>query len=225
MKNLHIHLVYLAIIGFLTYQYWTKAQALEEAVRSIEMFDKLLKANDLAVSSSLRMELDNYKEIFHSYQSGYINEVSNKIKYSSSTIDKISEWLEKQRTDFIQIAGGFDKNNTDVLAKRLETNPSKQFFTESKIHEFCDSLAHFQKVIESVNDSVTLKELQKRYLILELLHDSSYWMNLKNLTSAETLTQLSVLQNKVQLDKVSFIRYNLYSFTVRDIRFDRNCLG
>ncbi len=43
MKNLRIHVIYLAIIGFWVYQYWTKTQALNEAVGSIEQFDRLLK--------------------------------------------------------------------------------------------------------------------------------------------------------------------------------------
>ena len=108
MTNLRIHLVYLAIIGFLVFQYWAKSQALEAAVGSIEQFDKLLKADDMVASHGLKMELYTYEKIFKAYPSEFMNSISKRIKYSTTTIDKISEWLEKQRNDFIQIAGGFD---------------------------------------------------------------------------------------------------------------------
>lgn len=64
------------------------------------------------------------------------------------------------------------------------------------------------------------KELRERYFILKLLQNTHYWEKLRNLTAAEALVQLSALQNKMLLDKISFLFYNLYSFTVEDIKFD-----
>ena len=64
MKNARIHFIYLAIIGFLAYQYWTKAQALNEAVGSIEQFDKLIKTDTRLLNSLLDREID-YAE--HNY--------------------------------------------------------------------------------------------------------------------------------------------------------------
>ena len=49
MKNGRIHLIYLAIIGFLAYQYWTKTEALHHATESIEQLDRLLERNNDAV--------------------------------------------------------------------------------------------------------------------------------------------------------------------------------
>lgn len=220
MTHLRIHLFYLALLGFLAYQYWTKTQALTEAVSSVEQFDKLLRANDLATSWGLKMELNNYDHIFKAYRNEYTIALSEKVKNTTSVSDKISQWLDSQREGYIQLAGGFDKNNPDILVKHLETTPSSQFFTQNKISEIRDSLTHFQNLIENVSDSKSLKELHEQYFILKLLQDTHYWEKLRNLTAAEALVQLSALQNKMTLDKMSFLFRTLYSVTFEDIKFD-----
>ena len=220
MIHLRIHLIYIAIIGFLAYQYWTKTEALDNAVQSIEHFDKLFKANEMAVSWGLNLELNNYNKIFEAYRTSYMTAISKKVKNATFISDGLSQWLEKQRTEFIEKAGGFDKKKNGVLVKRLDTQTSKQFFTDYRICEFRDSLIRFHSVILNVSDSKILEELKGEYFTLKLLQDENYWQSLRKLTAAEALVQFAALQNQMTLDKMSYIFSNLYSFSVEDIRFD-----
>ena len=55
MTYLRIHLIYLAIIGFLGFQYWTKTEALHHATESIEQLDRLLERNNVVVENNAKM--------------------------------------------------------------------------------------------------------------------------------------------------------------------------
>ena len=53
MTHLRIHLIYLVLIGFLAYQYWTKTEALHHATESIEQLDRLLERNNQTASQPI----------------------------------------------------------------------------------------------------------------------------------------------------------------------------
>ena len=64
MKNARIHLIYLAIIGFLAYQYWTKAQALNDIINIVEEQGHLLQTNNEVVINASRMLFDRIRPAF-----------------------------------------------------------------------------------------------------------------------------------------------------------------
>lgn len=96
MTHLRIHLVYLALFGFLAYLYWTKTQALNEAVGSIEQFDKLLKTNIEVVGFESNRLLNELRVVSIAYPNtlnlSYFKKAQNVVSKESS----ISNWLNTQ---------------------------------------------------------------------------------------------------------------------------------
>ena len=133
MKNARIHLIYLTIIGFWAYQYWTKAQALNEAVGSIEQFDKLLKRNNEVVDKTATMIYYKIEKDAYSYPSPTNKAFFEKTKNFKSVSSSLNTWFEKLKTEFINVSGGFDKTDSTLLANRFSTKTSRQFFSEQKI--------------------------------------------------------------------------------------------
>ncbi len=175
MTHLRIHLISIAIIGFLAYQYWTKSQALEEAVRSIEMFDELLKFDNVIVEKSSMVIKHEIDKQFMAYPSpinkSFLDRAINVMLISNS----LKFWFEKQKIEFINISGGFNKKDSNLLNNRLSSKTSRQFFTDLKIKEIRDSLTHFQTFLAAINENYKLKELQNQYVSNKLLGDESYW--------------------------------------------------
>ena len=150
MKNARIHLIYLAIIGFWAYQYWTKAQALDEAVGSIEQFDKLFKADNEVIGKSSIMIKNEIDKQVKAYPSSTNMSFSEKAINILSVSSSMKFWLEKQVLEFTNLAGGFDKKDSSLLANRLSENASDQFFSNLKIKEIRDSLTRFQLFLNDV---------------------------------------------------------------------------
>ena len=212
MTHLRIHLIYLAIIGVLAYQYWTKTEALDNAVQSIEQMDKLLKINNDIVDSTLRLF---YKEI-EKEASGYPSSMDLMfLKLSKNAIvtaKPLIDWLESEKLKFINLSGGVDKTDSTVLANRLSTKPSTLLFSSQEIQEMRHHLTNFQGCINAVRDTFGIRKLQKQYLTLNLLENEAYWQRLKNCSAADALMQLTMIQNRIVLDKITYFRYIYNSF-------------
>jgi hypothetical protein len=211
MKNARIHLIYLAIIGFLTYQYWTKTQALDEAVGSIEQFDKLLKMNNEVVAKSSTMIKYAIDKQVHTYlnntNKSYLEKAQNLISASSM----MANWLEKQRTELINLAGGEDKKDSIHLAAHFNKRVSR-FYSGANIQEIRDSLIHFQVALNNVADSYRLKEFQKQFSTLSLTKNETYWQTFRNKSVSDALTQFTAIQNRIELDKIAFLNH-IFNYT------------
>jgi hypothetical protein len=219
MKNSRFHIVYLTIIGFLAFQYWTKSQALEEAVGSIEQFDKLLRRDNEVVektSTMLRYEIEKQVQSYPNKINMSFSEKAKKIMSGSSSINK---WLEKQKTDFIIFSGGFDKNDSKVLANRFSPKASNSFFLDQKINEIRDSLTQYQVYLDDISYKEKLQEMQKQYGSRNLISNDTFWQSLKNKTNADALAQLTFLQNQIILDKIPYLNYT-YNLVASDMVFD-----
>ena len=211
MKNARIHLIYLAIIGFLAYQYWTKTQALNEAVGSIEQFDKLLKINNEVVAKSSTMIKYAIDKQVYAYlnntNKSYLEKAQNLISASSM----MNNWLAKQRMELINLAGSEDNKDSIHLATHFNKAVS-EFYSSAKIQEIRDSLIHFQVALNNVADSHRLKEFQKQFSTLSLTKDEFYWQTFKNKSVSDALTQFTAIQNRIELDKVAFLNH-IFNYT------------
>ena len=207
MKNARIHLIYLAIIGFLAFQYWTKAQALNEAVSSIEQFDKLLISDNVVIEQSNRMVKNAIDKQVQAFQTLSNKSYSEKALNTMLVSAAMERWLEEQKLEFINFCGGVKENDVTKISNRFSTKQSKRFFSDNKIKAIRDSLTHFQDALNNVADSYRLKELQNYFKTLKLLKDNGYWQSLKKKTPADALAQLTTIQNQLGLDKLSFLNH------------------
>ena len=204
MKEYRFHFIYLAIIGFLTYQYWTKAQALEEAVRSIEGFDKVLQSdNDVINKASLMLKNEIDKQV-RAYSSpvnmSYSDFAINMLKVTSD----VKALLEKERMEFIDFSGCLDMKDSSKLENRLSSKESGQFFSEQKISDIRAYLTRIERQLNYPINNYNSR-LSESYIIPNLLKNEVYWQALKNKTSADAVAQFAFLQNQIELDKVPYL--------------------
>ncbi|MBL7813591.1 MAG: hypothetical protein JNL70_01205 [Saprospiraceae bacterium] len=210
MKNRHFHFIYLAIIGFLVFQVWAKSQALNEAVRSIEHFEKLLKA-DVDISNKMVVMIKNGidKNVL-AYVNEYNTAFGKKAIKSMEISRALMKWLDKQKEDFINQAGGFYKKDSLLINNRLSSRLSGRFFTDQKIQAIKDSLGLFQAAIFDVSEEWQLKDIEKKSEIEKLLKNEAYWQQLKNKTNSDVLAQFEALKNQINLDVSLYLNY-IYS--------------
>lgn len=221
MKNARIHLIYLTIIGFWAYQYWTKAQALNEAVGSIEQFDKLLKRNNEVVDKTATMIYYKIEKDAYSYPSPTNKAFFEKTKNFKSVSSSLNTWFEKLKTEFINVSGGFDKTDSTLLANRFSTKTSRQFFSEQKIKEIRDSLARFQDTLMDIAKQYRDEYLKNQYGTIKLLTNEVYWQSLNKLTDADALSRLTYIQNQLALDKIPYLNYVYSIVGYRGLIFDQ----
>jgi hypothetical protein len=207
MPHLRLHLVYLAVIGFLTYQYWAKTQALNNATQSIEQLDKLLTMNNVVIDRTTTQLFYDIEINVKAYPNTTNMVFLAKAKNVMSSAEGLNTWLENQKATLINMSGGLSNTDTTVLDKRLSTKPNRTFFSIQKIQETKDSLAYFQGVLSDISDSLALKNLQTRYPILILLNDSMYWQKWAVITAADAVAQLTAIQNRVLLSKIPCLNY------------------
>lgn len=203
MKNARIHLIYLTIIGFLTYQYWAKTQVLNEVVGSIEQFDTLLKQNNKNVQESAYQiigKIGSETQIYPNYTNiNFFNNNKTAFLKSQNMID----WLEKERKAFIDS----DKKDSSRLVDNILKRDGNRYFTDMKIKEFKDSLVSFQVVLGNVSDTFARKNLENKSFIKKLIDDEYYWKQLGKSSFSEILTQITSIQNRIGLDAFDFFNY------------------
>ena len=204
MTHLRIHLIYLVLIGFLAYQYWTKTEALHHATESIEQLDKLLKMDNAIVDKSASWIFREIEKQVRTYPSPINMSFLDKAKKATLASASINEWIESQKREIINANGGFDKKDSTVLTNRL----AKNTLSEQKVQQIRDSLTRFQHVLNDISDNRSLKEQQARYATLKLLTDSLYWQELKMGTVCEVIAQLTAIQNRIVMDEIPYLNYN-----------------
>jgi hypothetical protein len=207
MKNGRIHLVYIAIIGFLAYQYWAKSEAFDNATQSIEQFDRQLRRNNEVVEKSSTMiknEIDKQVKAYANPINLSFSEKAINIMVVSSSIE---HWLDKQQLDFIKLSGGINGDQLFSLTNRLSSSASRSFFSNQKIQEIRDSLTHFQVYLDDITDKKRLEEMREKYGSSQLLKNDAYWQSLKNKTNADAMAQLTCIKNQIELDKVPYLNY------------------
>ncbi len=205
MKNLRFHLIYLVLIGFLTYQYWKKTQALAAAVGSIDMFDKVLKINSEVVEKASMMIQNEINKQVNSFPNSvnvsYLAFAQNMMKVTSD----VKFLFEKQKKEFIVLSGDFEKKGNSALVNRLSSKTSGQFFSEQKINEIREYLTRFERQLNYSINNNNNPSLRESYIIPKLLKNEAYWKTLKDKTSIVAVAQLTLLQNQIELDKVPYL--------------------
>lgn len=181
MKNLWLHGIYLAVIGVLGFQLWSKAEGTRLA---FEQVGKVLKSNSS----------------FFDYYSKYLFQDiekqtdTNPLKYKNYHLNG------KQLTESSKLASDFiDKMTINVQNHlKLDLNTIK------------DSLDYYLKSLTNIQDKEDSLSLTKRYDIFKTIQNDAFWKNFKeneptNLLLLKNQLQLDEIQYLIYLqDKVTF---------------------
>ena len=200
MKNARIHLIYLAIIGFLAYQYWTKAQALNDIINIVEEQGHLLQTNNEVVINASRMLFDRIRATVL-VSPGSTNEVFyQKAQTINAQTANLTTWLKNLEDDFIAASGVRFING-------YSNKTTKAFFTEPKLAQLKDSLVRFQKSICNIADSSDINRRQSKYTFIKPITEDSSLQRFKEQTAIVALAELKAIQNQVRLHNNAFLEY------------------
>ena len=206
MKQILFHCIYLSIIAFLGFNYWSSVQAF----KAFEHLDRQLNVDVTQIDALGDL---NYKSIERNclaypsvINTMFLNKVESAIKMSNSTVDFI-----KKNKSSLQL----DTINSLNYAYNSSNN---SFLNEAKIAEIKNKLINYRKNLVSViPHEADQKQIDSLLLITKTINDVSYWKTLKYLPLTGILTELSFLENQIKCDKILIITYFNKMFTGDEI--------
>lgn len=211
MKSIYVHVFYLSIIAFLSYNYWSSVQAF----KAFEHLDRQLRT-DYGIMDNSALKVSN--EIAK-YYFAYKNE--NSTRYYTKSINAIrlsndiTDFLDENKKQFMNLNGSLDTLDKLALINENSKKTTKLFFTDAKINEIRSQLTSFSKILL---DSFRIQMLSNGCSLPKLLADDAYWQSIKSLPSNAALTELSFIQNQIKTDEI--ICLNQY---YRDIQGESGC--
>jgi hypothetical protein len=211
MKQWYVHLIYLSVIAYLGYNYWSSVQAF----KAFEQLDRQLKM-DYSV-------MDNSAERIHTeiskYYFAYKNERSAfHFRNSERTMqitNNIANFIGDNRKEFVKINGGSDTLNKVNLINENSSKTTNRFFTNAKITEIKGKLSEFSKILL---DSIRDKTMVESCDLSQLIADDKYWELIKTLPTNGALAQLTFIRNQIKTDQIKCLNYHF-----REMQGDQGC--
>jgi hypothetical protein len=205
MKQWSIHLIYISIIAFLSYNYWSSVQA-------FKAFEHLNAQLNLDYTALDEAALRNYKSIQKNYD-GYQN-YNNKRYYDKVMI------LTKETDSLLAFVKAY---KADVVKKTfknvIKTNNS--FFSDAKINEIKYRLSQLHKIsIDSIDDNRVKEKMLKQSNLPKLIDNNNFWQLFKTLPTSGVLAALSSIENQVKIDEIVYLDYYVVSTTYQGLIFD-----
>lgn len=196
MKSIYFHVIYLSIIAFLGYNYWSSVQAF----KAFEHLDKQLKV-DYELLKGLESLV--YKSIEKNCKT-YPN-VTNLVFLGKS---EIVTTRGNQAIDFIE--NNKKQLNLDTISSvnYKPINPNNSFFNSDKIREIKNDLTKFKdSLIYLIDDSKDKKVIEEQLCLTKIINNEFYWNNLKHFPLNGVAAELSSLKNQIQADKILIFNY------------------
>jgi hypothetical protein len=211
MKHWYVHLIYLSIIVFLGYNYWSSVQAF----KAFEHLDRQLKADyDILEfsSSQTRQKLDR---ILGAYPNPIARHYADVVENNANAANDANNFIAFIKSEFLKANGNIDTAQNGSLMNWNPIKASKLFFTDTKINQIRDTLIQVSKrQIDSISHKKTKDELLKFLHLHNLIADNTFWLGLKKLPVNGVLAELSAVQNMIKTDEITMLNYylNMNSF-------------
>lgn len=204
MKQWYFHVIYLSIIAFLGYNYWSSVQAF----KAFEQLDRQLKMDYGAIDELASRTFRNIQKNCDAYQyphnmRQYINTITAK-----NAVDSLIAFIDAQKTEFTDLNGGLDMTKYAPLINGNSTKTSKIFFSDTKINDIKDRLTGLNRIfIDSINYKGSKEKLMKEFRLPQLLTENDYLNPLKTLPANAVLAKLTALKNQIKIDEIAFLNY------------------
>jgi hypothetical protein len=196
MKQILFHSIYLSIIAFLGFNYWSSVQAFkafgilnQQLNVDAKQLDKLAEVNYKIIEK----ECLAYPNLINKE---FLNKTETVIKISNSTIDFIKINKSALHLDSIN-------------SLNYEHNcPNNSFINDAKIAEIKNKLIDYRKTLISViSYSSEQKEVDSQLLTTKLINNNDYWKILKYIPLNGVLAELSFLENQIKCDELMILNY------------------
>jgi hypothetical protein len=191
MKQWYFHFIYISIIAYLGYNYWTSVQAF----KAFEHLNQQLNADSEMLKHSESFVYKSIEKSCKAYPSAMNLTFLEKSKIVVSTGSQIVDFIEK------------NKNTLDLICSFSGVNsPNNSFFTDKKIGEIKNELAKFHdNLIHLIDDNKDKKDIEEQLCLTKTINKESYWNGLKYLPLSGVAAELSYLRNQIQSDKILII--------------------
>jgi hypothetical protein len=218
MKFLYVHLIYLSIIAFLGYNYWSSVQAFkafEQLDVQLNMDYSVLDKYGVGIHNEIEKLSQTYKMPILTRQADIAQKILNSTDSSISFIDA-------NKVEFLKLNGNFQTLDKDELINNFNaTKTSNSFFTNAKINKIKGKLADLSKIlIDSVykQDRETISTF---YNLPKLVTNDAYWQLIKSLPASASLAELSFIKNQIKMDEILFLEYYFKHNNIEELlRFD-----
>lgn len=187
---------YLTIIAFLGYNYWSSVQAF----KAFEHLDAQLNTDSEMMKQSESFVYHSIEKNCKAYQT-----VTNSIFLAKS---EVALKIGNQAMNFIE--QNKRASNLDSVSARdfSSISPNNSFFSTHKIKEFRDELTKFhQGLIHLADHGQDQKNIEESLCLTKIIHDESYWNELKHLPLLGVSAALSALKNQILFDKMTIFNY------------------
>jgi hypothetical protein len=205
MKQWAIHLFYLTIIAFLSYNYWSSVQAF----KAFEHLDRQLRVDAGSIEESSERLFRNIQKNCDAYKYAYNMRHYDNTVAAVKAVDSLIAFIDAQKTEFINLNGGLDTVKYFPLINRNSTKTSKNFYLDPKINQFKDKLAQLNQIFTDsiINDNWGKEKLIKQFRLPQLLAENDYWNTFKTLPANAILAKLTALKNQIKIDEIAFLTY------------------
>jgi hypothetical protein len=182
MKQWYFHLIYLSIIAFLGYNYWSSVQAF----KAFEHLNTQLNADYEIMNEATSSIFKNINKSAQAYQNFENRRNNEQSKIAIEAALSLNNFIDSNKRELI-------KGNS---------------FTYVEIKEITNKLLQFSNsLVDSVNDKMDKEELSKVCYLPKLIADNAYWESIKTLPKSGIIAELSCIQNKLKIDEITFLNY------------------
>jgi hypothetical protein len=199
MKQVLFHFIYLSIIAFLGFNYWSSVQAF----KAFEHINQQLKMNNKVVNNAIEFTNKSIGKQCHQYPSVSNLVIFNKSQKATESMDKLVHFIKKNQNEL-----NFDTINSFNYS---QNSPKNSFFNDGKIAEMKNELIQYSNELSYlISNEKDKKSIDNQLCTMKIATNKPYWEALKYLPLNGALMQLSFLENQVKLDAITMLNYLFY---------------
>lgn len=220
MKQWYFPIIYLTIIAFLGYNYWSSVQTF----KAFDHLNKQLNVDYSVLDNTAfikHRDIDRNKNAYPNIWTKQHADIAEKV---ANATDTLIDFINANKTAFIQLNGGLNTpNKDDLIHNPYSKNSSKSFFDAAKIKEIKGKLAEFNSILmDSIRDNRDKKDLLNCFNLPKLVADNSFWNLIKMLPANGVLAEFAYIKNQIKMDELSLLNYYAHRTSGQDYPpFDR----
>jgi hypothetical protein len=111
MKQWYVHLIYLSIIAYLGYNYWSSVQAF----KAFEQLDRQLKADSIVIDELSARVFRTIQKNCNAYRNMYNTRYYENTVTATKAVDSLMVFINTQKMEFIKLNGGLDTSKYGSL--------------------------------------------------------------------------------------------------------------
>jgi hypothetical protein len=196
MKQILFHSIYLSIIAFLGFNYWSSVQAF----KAFGHFNQQLNVDNVVMDNAIEFANKEIGKRCNQYPNAFNLLILNKAEMIQKSTDKLIDFIENNKKQL----------NLDTINSfnYVQNSPYNSFFNASKIAEIKNKLTQYSKELSYLTSNEKDKKgIENQLSTIKIVNNELYWQTLKYQSLNGVLMQLSFLENQIKLDVITMLNY------------------